>query len=249
MKPSWHNWLWGSLVVVLALPCECVSLFGQSASAAKASFLKEREQTCMLRLATGQEYELQFRVFRWKKNNTELYTSAIAYYAPGSGAFLWWGAAFTTEQYFSYVAKDGKWDCATKLTNFLLLQDGEWVAFSAISSGIRAYHSNLRFPSVDKSWEYVANHPDEMTSWSSGKWVEFISIGKELGPDFFRPESLRFDARPYTYDSLTGVSKVGSSWRLEIKGADEPNRAIVFLNSNFKILNVTKIAAPPVPTR
>jgi len=203
----------------------------------------------MLRLATGQEYNLQFRVFRWKKNNKEMYTSAIAYYAPVSGSFLWWGAASTTEQYFGFVAKEGRWDCATKLTNFLLLQDGEWVAFSAITSGIRAYHSNLRFPSVDKGWEYVANHPDEMTSWSSGKWVEFISIHKELGPDFFRPESLRFDARPYMYDSLTGVSKVGSSWRLEIKGADEPNRAIVLLDSDFKLLNVTKISAPPVPTR
>jgi hypothetical protein len=249
VKPSSRNWLWGSLVGVLALLSGCVSLFGESAPPQKASFLKEKDQTCVLRLATGQEYELQFRTFRWKKDHTEMYTSAVAYYAPGSGAFLWWGMASTREQYLSYIAKEGKFDCAAKLTNFLLLQDGDWVAFSAISSGIRAYHSNLRFPSTGKGWEYVADHPDEMASWSSGKWVEFISVGKELGPDFFRPERLRFDARPYAYDSLTGVSKVGPNWQLEIKGADEPNRAIVLLDSNFKLLKVTKIAARSVPTR
>ena len=79
--------------------------------------------------------------------------------------------------------------------------------------------------------------------------MEFIYIDTELGRDFFRPERLRFDARPYTYDSLTGVSKVGSNWQLEIKGADKPNRAIVLLDSNFKLLKVTKIAVPPVQMR
>jgi len=41
------------------------------------------------------------------------------------------------------------------------------------------------------------------------------------------------------YDSLAGVKKVGSNWILELKGADEPNRAEAVLNSDFKLVKVT----------
>jgi hypothetical protein len=37
------------------------------------------------------------------------------------------------------------------------------------------------------------------------------------------------------------VKKAGSNWELEIKGGDEPNRATVLLDSEFKIVKVTKI--------
>jgi len=72
-----------------------------------------------------------------------------------------------------------------------------------------------------------------------GKHVAIISL-EELGADFFRPESLRLDARPYVYDSLMDVKKVGSNWILDIKGADEPNRAEAVLDSDFKLVKVTK---------
>src|SRR6267154_2388630 len=67
-----------------------------------------------------------------------------------------------------------------------------------------------------------------------------ILLYQQLGHDFFRPRRLEFDARPYTYDSLITAKKVDSNWKLEIKGADEPNSATVLLDGNFKLLEVTK---------
>jgi hypothetical protein len=67
---------------------------------------------------------------------------------------------------------------------------------------------------------------------------------KQLGNEFFRPKRLEFDARPFVYNSLDSVKKVGQNWELEIKGADEPNRATVLLDANFKLLAVTKNTAP-----
>ena len=61
---------------------------------------------------------------------------------------------------------------------------------------------------------------------------------------FFRPESLRWDARPFFYDSLVNAKKADSKWEIVIKGADEPNRALVILDENFKLVKVTRFAAP-----
>ena len=44
----------------------------------------------------------------------------------------------------------------------------------------------------------------------------------------------------YIYNPLVSVKKVGSNWILEIKGADEPNKAEVVLDSSFKLVKVTK---------
>ena len=86
-----------------------------------------------------------------------------------------------------------------------------------------------------KPWNDSARGDSE-----SSKWFSEIVLYKELGRDFFRPKSLEFDARPYSYNSLTKVRKVGANWELEIKGADEPNRAIVLLDSDLKLIRATK---------
>jgi hypothetical protein len=46
--------------------------------------------------------------------------------------------------------------------------------------------------------------------------------------------------RKYFCTIGSGVKKLGSNWELEIKGADEPNRATVLLDSEFKLVKVTK---------
>ena len=238
-------------VALLAFVSSCVPLLGQATPAQKTTFLEEKEQSCESHLATGEKYEFQFRTFRWMRNNTEMYTSAVAYYAPSSGQFLWVpaGGVMSKEEYFRYGNK-GKFACAVaaKFFHFLLLRDGQWIAFAAVNSGIRVYHSDLRFQSISSGWDYVAEHPEEMSSFSDGRWVESISIDEYLGRDFFRPESLRFDARTFTYDPLVAVTKTGSSWQIEVKGADEPNRAVVYLDGNFKLIKVIKVFATTAPT-
>lgn len=233
-------------VALLAIVSGSVPLLGQPTPTPKATFLKEKEQRCESHLATGKKYEFQFRTFRWMRNNTEMYTSALAYYASSSGEFLWVPVegVMTKEQYFRFGANEGKFSCDAKFFHFLLLQDGQWVAFAAINSGIRVYHSDLRFESISSGWDYVAEHPEEMSSFSDGRWVEFVSIDKELGRDFFRPESLRFDARPFAYDPLAAVTKVGERWQLEVEGADKPNKALVYLDGNFKLIKVARLPAP-----
>jgi hypothetical protein len=238
-------------IALLAFFGGCVPLLGQPTPRQKATFLKEKEQSCESHLATGEKYEFQFRTFRWMRNNTEMYTSAVAYYAPSSGEFLWVpvGGVMTKDEYFRF-GNEGKFACAVaaKFFHFLLHQDGRWVAFAAIGSGIRVYHSDLRFQSFNSGWGYVAEHPEEMSSFSDGRWVEIVSINKELGNDFFRPESLRFDARPFTYDPLAAVTKVGSHWQLEVEGADKPNKALVYLDGNFKLIKVVRLPAASRPT-
>jgi hypothetical protein len=39
------------------------------------------------------------------------------------------------------------------------------------------------------------------------------------------------------------VKEVGATWEVVIKGADEPNRAMIVLDKNFKLLKVTRLAA------
>jgi len=51
---------------------------------------------------------------------------------------------------------------------------------------------------------------------------------------------LEFATQGFFYNSLGSMKKVGQNWELEIKGADDPNRTTVLLDSNFKLLVVTK---------
>jgi hypothetical protein len=227
-----------TLAVLLVLPLH--------AGTKKADFLARPRQTCTSTLAAGEQYQIQRRAFRWTREGSEVYTDAVAYYALGSGEFFWWGMGYTKAGYERDAKNSAGLDCAAPRHDFLELQDGEWADFWGNNGGIRVFHSKLRFPSIEKGWQYVAEHPDETSEWWGGKWVELISLDKELGSEFFRPERLRYDARVYFYDSLLSVKKVGSTWLLEIKGADEPNRALVELDSDFKLIKVTK--APPGST-
>lgn len=130
----------------------------------------------------------------------------------------------------------------------LLLQDGEWIDFGAWNGSITVFHSNLKFHTREEAWSYVAEHWHDadyfLVGGASSKSVEVINLEQQLGADFFRPKRLEFSAQGYFYNSLDSVKKVGPNWELEIKGADEPNRATVLLDSNFKLLAVTKNAAP-----
>jgi len=51
---------------------------------------------------------------------------------------------------------------------------------------------------------------------------------------------LEFSAQGYLSNSFGSVTKVDQNWESEIKGADEPNLETVLLDSNFKLLAVTK---------
>jgi len=123
--------------------------------------------------------------------------------------------------------------CELPYHHILLLKDGEWADFWASDGRVGVFHSILKFETREKAWSYVAKH------WQDGSEAEIL-LYQQLGRDFFRPKRLEFDARPYTYDSLISAKKVDSNWKLEIKGADEPNIATVLLDSNFRLLAVTK---------
>ena len=212
----------------------------------QAEFLPHTKHTCTSRTANGQEYRIEYRAFHWRNQDKDVYTGAVAYYAPGTGEFLWWGGlGFTTKEAFlrNWGSSSGTTLCKSKRPDIAVLQDGEWADFYGENGGIHVFHSKLKFPSMEKGWQYVAEHPEETSSWLGGKWLQVVVLDKELGDDFFRPERLRYAAQGYFYDSLAGVTKVGSTWQVEIKGADEPNRALVVLDSDFKLLGVTK--TPP----
>ena len=212
-----------------------------SAIASQANFVPGTKHACNLHLATGQPYVLQYRTFRWKKDDVEIYTTAVAYYASASGEFLWQGSDYAPDEYFRYGKKSSKPNCTDTRPGTLLLQDGEWANFWRVNSGLWVFHSNLRFRSIERGWQYVTEHPNESSSKLNGKWVVSIELDKVLGSDFFRrPERLLYDARPYMFRPLIGARKVGSTWELQIQGTDD--RALVVLDKN---LRVVKVANPP----
>jgi hypothetical protein len=189
---------------------------------------------------------MERRIFRWVGNDDgEVYTDATAFYAPASGAFLWWGLGYSKAGYVKYAERSEKLSCTLNPNRIIRVQDGEWVDFWATNGEVTMFHSKLLFHSIAEGWRYVAAHPEETSSYGQGKWMAKISLYGELGADFFRPERLRFDARPFMYNPLADARKEGSNWILEIKGADESNRAEVVLDSNFKLVKVTKKVATP----
>ena len=109
------------------------------------------------------------------------------------------------------------------------------------------FHSNLKFHARKDAWSYVAEHWQDAEAFlvggASTKFVEEINLDQQLGADFIRPKRLEFSAQGYFYNSLGSVKKVGQNWEVEIKGADEPNRATVLLDNNFTLLEVTKNSA------
>lgn len=155
---------------------------------------------------------------------------------------MWWASDYTPDAYFRYGKNQSKLDCANIHNETLLLKDGEWGLFWSVNSWLAIAHSNLEFRSIEKGWQYVAEHPDQSSSISDGKWVVSIELDKLLGADFFhRRESLLYDARPYMFRALIDVNKIDSTWELQIQGTED--RALVGLDRKFRVVKVAKGSA------
>ena len=217
----------------------------------KPEFLPGTEQVCEARLANGRHYSIYGRVLKTQLSGEDVYVDGQAYYMPGSGEFLWRATTYTKHGYIANLKDRPRLFeqlCENSLRHIVELRDGEWVDFYASNGDITVFHSDLRFPSIDKAWRYVSEHwkdwKDECFQGAvAAKWCSTFSVYKELGGDFFRPERLRFDARPYSYNPLGRAAKVNPNWELEIQGADPPKRAIILLDRNFKLLKITRTAA------
>lgn len=237
-----HTKFLPAVLVLCALPIHAQTL--------KPRFLPGTEQVCEARLADGTHYSIYGRILKTQWNGEDVYVDGRAYYMPGSGEFLWRGTTYSKHGYITDIKNrpnPSKQLCDDSLRHIVELRDGEWVDFYASNANITVFHSNLRFPSIDKAWQYVSAHWQDWKDEfflppSKAKWCNTFSVYKELGGDFFRPESLRFDARPYFYNSLVSATKADSGWQLEIKGADEPNRAVILSDRNFILLKVTRTA-------
>jgi hypothetical protein len=225
------------LVPWLSLPIQ--------AQSPKAKFLEGRLEVCEARLADGTPYNVYGRALKARRKGEDVYADLQAYYMTSSGEFLWRETIYSEQGYLTTLKERSNQPrhlCNDSYHHIVQLRDSEWADFSAEDDRITAFHSDLRFPSIERAWRYVSEHWED-GSWDafrSTKWCEWTSLYNELGHDFFRPERLRLDARPFSYDSLLSATKVGSNWELEIKGADDPNRALVLLDRNFKLLKVTR---------
>jgi hypothetical protein len=223
------------------------------AQAPKPRFLPGTEQVCEAKLADGRRYSVYGRILKTPLNGDDEYVDGRAYYMPGSGEFLWRATTYTKHGYIANLKDrprlfEQQQLCDNSLRHIVELRDGEWVDFYASNGEITVFHSDLRFPSIDKAWQYVSEHWKDwkaecFPAAGAAKWCNTFSVYKELGGGFFRPERLRFDARPYSYNPLVRATKLDSTWQLEIKGADEPNRAVILLDRNFKLLKITRTAA------
>jgi len=232
---------WKLLVVLLLMAMPA------SAQSSKPRFLPDSDRMCKANLADGTPYEVWDRVFVTQLRGQPLYVKVRAHYRPGSGEFVWRSTGLSEKGYASELKENPNKAGASceELHHLLLLQDGEWADFWAWNGRVEVFHCNLRFKTREKAWSHVAIHWQDApeSAGPAAKWVVELLLYHQLGYDFFRPKRLEFDARPYTYDSLSSAKKVHSNWELEIKGADEPNRATVILDSNFKLLAVTKNSA------
>jgi hypothetical protein len=168
-------------------------------------------------------------------------------YRPGSGEFLLRASVGFVDKEQAIVMMEKPQKSGTcpedRQYHILLLQDGEWIDLRASNANVEVFHSNLKFHTREEAWSYVAEHwqdADHFAGGPSTKFVEVINLNQQLGSEFFRPKRLEFAAQFYFYNSLGSIKKVGQNWELEIKGADEPGRATILLDSNFKLLAVTK---------
>ena len=224
------------------LPCVLLFTLPLLAETPKAHFLGPAKN-CERTLPDGRRYQVSRRLLHWIQGSEDWYADAFAYYMPGTGEFMWRGTTYTKHGYDSWVkGKPQPALCKLFAGEFLELRDGEWADFSGMSGSIEIYHGRLRFGSIEKAWKYVQLHPDEMPGAEhvTRPGYDRVNVYPQLGSDFFRPERLHYDARPYSYPSITSVRKIDKEWHLEIKGADPPNRAVVILDGGFKLLNVLK---------
>jgi hypothetical protein len=213
-----------------------------------ATLVQGTDQACRAKLADGTSYDFHRRILRGQWKGQEVFADVRAYYRPGTGEFLFFSDLYSKAGFERDLKDRPALPCGSGPDfHVTLLDSGEWADFwaSNASPRITVFHSTLRFPSIAEAWRYASTHLDEcQVGTASSKCQEEIPLYKELGGDFFRPERLRFDARPYMYNPLVSAKKVGATWQVEIKGADEPNRALVTLDEHFKLLTVTRFSAP-----
>jgi len=218
-----------------------------NAQASEPRYLSDWDHMCKATLGDGTKYEVWDRLLVTEWQGKPSYLPVRGIYRPGSGEFLWRASVgFVDKEHATAIMeKPHRGGACPEDPQYhvLLLQEGEWMDFWSRNGGVEVFHSNLKFHTRKEAWLYVAEHWQEGQFGIFGvstKFVEEINLGQQLGADFFRPKRLEFSAQGYLYNSLGGVKKVGQNWELEIKGADEPNRATVLLDSNFKLLAVTK---------
>ena len=219
-----------------------ISLHGQATTPGP---LPGSDHACKAVLDDGTWYEIWDRVLLEEWEGQPLYLKVRAYYRPGSGEMLWRSTGYSKAGYQSMlkeIPKRADTGCSENDRHVLLLQDGEWADFWAERGRIVIFHSNLKFTTREKAWAYIEQHWREASDdpGSSTKWMSEVLLYDQLGREFFRPKGLQLDARPYAYDSLESLKKMGANWVMEIKGADAPNRATVVLDRNFKLIKVAK---------
>lgn len=217
------------------------------AETATATLVAGTDRTCPAQLPNGTNYEVHHRRLKARWKDQDVYVGVNAYYKPGSGEFLFNSSISSKEAYLRDFKEQAAWTCEPIKGHVVFLENGEWADFWALTEGPRiwVYHSSLRFPSIGQAWRYVSTHFDECALPSpQATCYDEIPLYKELDFGFFRPKSLRFDARPYGYDPLVSVRKAGSTWEVLIKGADEPNRALIILDKNFRLVRITRFTAP-----
>jgi hypothetical protein len=221
-----------------------------SAQTSEPRYLSHWDHMCKATLADGTKYEVWDRLLVTAWQGKPSYLQVRGLYRPGSGEFLLRASmGFVDKEHaVATMEKPQKGGACPEEPEYhvLLLQDSEWMDFLSRNGGVEVFHSNLKFHARKEAWSYVAEHWQDaepfLVGGASTKFVEQINLGQQLGADFIRPKRLEFSAQGYFYNSLGSVKKVGRNWEVEIKGADEPNRATVLLDNNFKLLAVTKNA-------
>jgi hypothetical protein len=219
-----------------------------SAQTSEPRYLSHWDHMCKATLADGTKYEVWDRLLVTAWQGKPSYLQVRGLYRPGSGEFLLRASmGFVDKEHaVATMEKPQKGGACPEDPEYhvLLLQDSEWMDFLSRNGGVEVFHSNLKFHARKEAWSYVAEHWQDaepfLVGGASTKFVEQINLGQQLGADFIRPKRLEFSAQGYFYNSLGSVKKVGQNWEVEIKGADEPNRATVLLDKNFKLLAVTK---------
>ena len=222
-----------------------------SAQTSEPRYLSHWDHMCKATLADGTKYEVWDRLLVTAWQGKPSYLQVRGLYRPGSGEFLLRASmGFVDKEHaVATMEKPQKGGACLEDPEYhvLLLQDSEWMDFLSRNGGVEVFHSNLKFHARKEAWSYVAEHWQDaepfLVGGASTKFVEQINLGQQLGADFIRPKRLEFSAQGYFYNSLGSVKKVGRNWEVEIKGADEPNRATVLLDNNFKLLAVTKNSA------
>jgi len=222
-----------------------------SAQTSEPRYLSHWDHMCKATLADGTKYEVWDRLLVTAWQGKPSYLQVRGLYRPGSGEFLLRASmGFVDKEHaVATMEKPQKGGACPEDPEYhvLLLQDSEWIDFFSRNGGVEVFHSNLKFHARKEAWSYVAEHWQDaepfLVGGASTKFVEQINLGQQLGADFIRPKRLEFSAQGYFYNSLGSVKKVGRNWEVEINGADEPNRATVLLDNNFKLLAVTKNSA------